>query len=76
MEDVKKRGDEAVRDYSLKFDGVELDDFLVSGDESQKLNLKSPKMLKQLLRKPFLILKSSKKNLEILKVKLLKQLKA
>jgi len=31
--DVEKRGDEALRDYTLKFDGVKIDDFLVTQDE-------------------------------------------
>ena len=31
--DVEKRGDEALRDYTLKFDGLKIDDFLVTQDE-------------------------------------------
>ncbi|MBN1116697.1 MAG: histidinol dehydrogenase [Bacteroidales bacterium] len=33
IEDVKKRGDEAVKEYSLKFDKVELTGLIVSDDE-------------------------------------------
>lgn len=33
LNDVKTRGDEALREYTLKFDKVKLDDFAVSDDE-------------------------------------------
>ena len=31
--DVQNRGDEALREYTKKFDGIDIDDFLVSQDE-------------------------------------------
>ena len=33
LEDVKKNGDDAVRKYSKRFDGISLGDFAVSKDE-------------------------------------------
>jgi histidinol dehydrogenase len=36
LADVKKRGDQAVADYSEKWDGVKLSDFRVSNDEIQQ----------------------------------------
>lgn len=33
LEEVKKRGDDALRQYAKKFDGVELEEFLVSEEE-------------------------------------------
>ena len=33
LDDVKKRGDEALKDYTKKFDGIELKNFLVSDEE-------------------------------------------
>ena len=36
LANVKAHGDEAVREYSKKFDGCDLDDFLVSGKEREE----------------------------------------
>lgn len=36
LEDVKINGDKAVKTYTKRFDGVELEDFLVSGEEINK----------------------------------------
>lgn len=33
IEDMRERGDKALREYTLKFDGVAIDDFLVSEEE-------------------------------------------
>ena len=37
MEDVKKRGDEALRYYTAKFDGVDLDSMEVSARDPRSL---------------------------------------
>jgi histidinol dehydrogenase len=33
LDDIRQRGDEALQDFTLKFDGVQLDSFLVSAEE-------------------------------------------
>ena len=33
IDDVRKRGDEAVREYTKRFDGLDLDDYRVPEDE-------------------------------------------
>ena len=33
LDDIKKRGDEALREYTLKFDGIDIQDFAVSEEE-------------------------------------------
>lgn len=57
LSDVKDRGDQALRDYSQKYDGVLIDDFLVSQEEIDcALNNTDPKLIEDL--------KKAKKNIE------------
>lgn len=49
VEDVRERGDEAVREYTSKFDGVDLERFRVSQEEIDQAVAKCPKELSQAL---------------------------
>jgi histidinol dehydrogenase len=49
VEDVRNRGDEAVREYTSKFDGVDLQDFRVSEDEIKAAVAQCPAELSQAL---------------------------
>lgn len=49
VEDVRNRGDEAVREYTSKFDGVDLQDFRVSEDEIKAAVAQCPVELSQAL---------------------------
>ena len=41
VEDVRKRGDEALREYTAKFDGVEMEEFVFRRKPSMKLSPRS-----------------------------------
>jgi len=49
--DVKNNGDKAVKLYTSKFDGVELDDLLMSDDEINKIYAKCDKELIRIMEK-------------------------
>jgi histidinol dehydrogenase len=59
VEDVKSRGDEAVKEYTSKFDKVELSSFLVTKDEIQEA-------YKQVSQDQIEALRESRKRLEII----------
>ena len=47
VEDVRKRGDEALREYTAKFDGVEMEEFRVSQeaiDEAISMSVRSSRV--------------------------------
>lgn len=46
LDDIKEKGDSALKDYTQKFDGVSLDSFLVSEDEISEACLKVSSELK------------------------------
>jgi histidinol dehydrogenase len=51
MEDVRERGDAAVREYSTRFDGVQLEDFRVSAEELAEARQRvEPALLESLRR--------------------------
>lgn len=50
MDDVKKRGDEALREYALKFDGSDLDELFVSEEEFAAAEAEVPEELKAAIK--------------------------
>lgn len=53
LNEVKEKGDKAVKSYTLKFDGVELDNFLVSEEEFLKAESRIPKNIKKAFKQAF-----------------------
>ncbi len=53
MEDVRKRGDEALREYALKFDSSELDDLFVSEEEFAAAEKEVPEELKNAIKRAY-----------------------
>ena len=53
MEDVKKRGDEALREYALKFDGSDLDELFVSEEEFAAAEAEVPEELKAAIKRAY-----------------------
>src|SRR5580765_4977301 len=50
INDVKAAGDEAVRQFTRQFDGVEIDSFLVDGSEFVAAEQMIPEQLKRAMR--------------------------
>ena len=53
MDDVKKRGDEALREYALKFDGSDLDELFVSEEEFATAEAEVPEDLKAAIKRAY-----------------------
>ena len=53
MDDVKKRGDEALREYALKFDGSDLDELFVSEEEFAAAEAEVPEELKAAIKRAY-----------------------